>query len=58
MNFLFGNFYVSHSGRMSNPTNYLQNFHAHRPCSYSSILIIELEIVHPMGNLPILLMNK
>ena len=36
MNFLFGNFYASHSGRMSKSTNYLQNFHPHRPCSNCS----------------------
>ena len=34
MNFPVGNFYASHSGRMPNPTKYLQNFHPHRPCSY------------------------
>ena len=36
MNFPVGNFYTSHSGRMPNPTNYLQNFHSHGPCSYCS----------------------
>jgi hypothetical protein len=59
MNFPFGIFYTYHSGRMPNPTNYPKNFHPHGPCSYfAPILIIGLEIAHPTGNLPILLMSK
>jgi hypothetical protein len=46
MNFLFGNFYASHSGRMPNPTDYPQNFHPHGPCSYCS------NPFHSSGNCP------
>ena len=38
MNFSFGNFYASHSGRMPNPTNFPQNCHPHKPCSCCSNL--------------------
>jgi hypothetical protein len=46
MNFPFGNFYASHSGRMPNPTNYLQNFHSHGQCSYC------FNPYHSYGNCP------
>jgi hypothetical protein len=36
MNFPFGNFYASHSGRTPAPTNYPPNFYLHEPCSYCS----------------------
>ena len=36
MNSPFNNFYASHSGRMPNSTNCLQNFHPQGPCSYCS----------------------
>ena len=52
MNFLIGNFYVSHSGRMPNPTIYLQNFHPHGPCSYCSSLC------HSFDNIPIFHMSR
>jgi hypothetical protein len=46
MNFPFCNFYASHSSRMTNPTNYIQNFHLHGPCSYCS------SPCHSSGNCP------
>jgi hypothetical protein len=46
MNFPFGNFYASQSGRMPTPTKYLQNFHPHGPCSYCS------NPCHSSGNCP------
>ena len=46
MNSPFSNFYASYRGRMPNPTNYLQNFHPYRPCSYC------FSPYHSFGNCP------
>jgi hypothetical protein len=58
MNFLVGNFYASHSGRMPNPTNYLQNFHPYGLCSYCSNPYHSLAIVHHGDSFPIFHMNR
>jgi hypothetical protein len=46
MSLPFNNFNVSPSCRTQNPTNYLQNFHSHEPCSHYS------NSYHSLGDCP------